>query len=94
MFLVVSSGSAALGQRFLAAAERTFADLSRMPELGGRKQFAEAEIGEVRIWSVHGFRSHLVFYRDRGTAVEIVRVLHAARDWEILFEPRPSEPAP
>lgn len=93
-YLVTTSGSTALGARFLAAAERSFADLSRSPELGSRRSFAGAELDAVRIWPIHRFRSHLIFYLDRGAVLEIVRVLHAARDWAALFEPPPIDPSP
>jgi plasmid stabilization system protein ParE len=42
-----------------------------------------SELTGVRSFPVHGFESHLVFYRsmDRGGAgIEILRVLHGARD--------------
>ena len=34
-----------------------------------------------------GFTSHLIFYRPARNGVEIVRVIHGARDIEGLFEP-------
>ena len=39
----------------------------------------------MRIWQVKGFRNIIVFYRPRAGAVEIVRVLHGARDFAALF---------
>ncbi len=92
-YLVSASQSAALGRRFLAATERSFADLSRQPELGARRRFSADEVGEVRIWPIHGFRSHLIFYRESGAGIEIIRVLHAARDWAALFEPPATDTA-
>jgi toxin ParE1/3/4 len=40
----------------------------------------------LRRWPVPGFRNYLVFYRSVGADVEIVRVLHAARDINVALE--------
>jgi toxin ParE1/3/4 len=40
----------------------------------------------LRSWRMRGFESWLVFYRVTEEAVEIVRVLHGARDLEAAFE--------
>lgn len=34
-----------------------------------------------------GFTSHLIFYRPINYGIEVVRVIHGARDIERLFEP-------
>jgi len=39
----------------------------------------------LRAWPIDGFRNHLVFYRPTDEGVDIVRVLHGARDIEALF---------
>ena len=37
-------------------------------------------LGDIRVVAVSGFRSYLVFSRTAADSVEIVRVLHGARD--------------
>lgn len=41
----------------------------------------------IRSWVVTEFTSYLIFYRELpdGSGVEIVRVLHGARDLDALF---------
>jgi toxin ParE1/3/4 len=39
----------------------------------------------MRWHSVRGFRKYLVFYIPRSDGIEVVRVLHGARDLEALF---------
>lgn len=41
-----------------------------------------ADLGfpEVRSWRVRGFPRHLIFYRALPDRVQILRVLHGARD--------------
>lgn len=40
----------------------------------------------MRVWPVKGFRKILVFYRPIAVGVEIVRVVHGARDFAALFD--------
>jgi toxin ParE1/3/4 len=39
-------------------------------------------MGEVRQWRIKNFQDYLVFYRVQDDRVEILRVLHGARDLE------------
>jgi plasmid stabilization system protein ParE len=39
----------------------------------------------MRKWPIKGFRGFLVFYRDEGTSVAILRVVHGSRDLPKLF---------
>jgi toxin ParE1/3/4 len=34
------------------------------------------------VWPIKGFANYLIFYRMRSNSIEIVRVLHGARDIE------------
>ena len=72
--------------RFLAAAEASFQLLATMPELGERQEFRRAELAELRAWQVRGFENHLIFYRPIEHGIEVLRVLHAARDIAALFD--------
>jgi len=40
---------------------------------------------DVRIWLVKGFEKYLVFYRPTDDVVEILQVLHAARDIDSIL---------
>jgi toxin ParE1/3/4 len=75
-----------LSRRFLAAADATFADLLATPGLGRVREFHGARLHGLRSWRIRGFENWLVFYRVTEEAVEILRVLHGARDLEALFE--------
>ncbi len=73
------------GFRFLLAAEHAFSQLARMPGLGERFETANPNLDGLRCGSVPGFRNHRVFYLTRDDRIEIVRVLHAARDLEEML---------
>jgi toxin ParE1/3/4 len=71
--------------RFLAAAERTFLRLAAMPELGERQEFGRRELAGLRVWQVEGFENYVIFYRTADGGIEVLRVLHAARDVSAIF---------
>jgi toxin ParE1/3/4 len=53
-----------------------------MPGLGSPWESDLERLQEVRYCIVTRFKYHVVFYREIGDAVEIVRLLHASRDLE------------
>jgi toxin ParE1/3/4 len=71
--------------RFLDSAEESFRDLERMPLMGTRREFQNPKLAGIRLWRVKGFPKHLIFYRPLEDGIEIIRVLHSARDIEALF---------
>jgi toxin ParE1/3/4 len=72
--------------RFLAAAEASFQLLAAMPELGELQRFGRTELADLRTWQVRGFENYLIFYRPVKQGIEVVRVLHAARDIDAVFD--------
>ena len=75
--------------RFLQATEASYARLAAMPELGERQEFERKELAGLRAWQVRGFENYLIFYRLIEQGLEIVRVLHAARDIAAIFGDQP-----
>jgi len=73
-------------ERFIDVAEDTFRFLSDTPGAGCIHQFFIEELRGVRMWPIRGFEKHLVFYREISNGVEIIRVIHGARDIPAIFE--------
>jgi toxin ParE1/3/4 len=71
--------------RFLAAAEATFKQLGEMPGIGKPCQFSNPKLEGVRQQAIKGFKKYLVFYRPTDLDVEIIRVIHSARDIEAIL---------
>lgn len=86
LFLYIDRHNHDAAVRFLDAAEDSFRMLAAMPELGERQTFTRPELAELRVWQVKGFENHLIFYRHTDGGVEMVRVLHASRDAEAVFD--------
>ena len=71
--------------RFTRAAEETFLQLVQMPNMGRHSEFQSSRLSNVRQWRIPGFENHLIFYRPIEDGIEVLRVLHGARDIERLF---------
>lgn len=72
--------------RFYDAANATYKMLLEDPRRWGFYGFSQPRLTDVRKRSVIGFPNYLVFYRIDADMVEIIRVLHGARDLSTLFE--------
>ncbi len=72
--------------RFYEAANRTFQELARMPGLGERRESDHPRLAGLRVHTIEAFPNHLAFYRQTAEGIEIVRVLHGARDLERILE--------
>lgn len=81
----ISDNNIDAAMRFLDAAEGTIAFLAANPHVGQFFVPADESMPPLRIWPVDGFRNHLIFFRPTDDGVEIVRVLHGARNLESLF---------
>jgi toxin ParE1/3/4 len=75
--------------RFYDAAGTTFGKLAGMPGLGERWPSANPRLSGLRVWRIEGFEKHLIFYRATDDGIEIVRILHGARDIDTVLEAEP-----
>jgi toxin ParE1/3/4 len=76
----------ASAHRFLFAADETFAWLAKHPKVGMRCEFENPLAADVRCWRVKGFKNYLIFYRRITRGIQVIRILHGARDIAALFE--------
>jgi toxin ParE1/3/4 len=79
-------GGAEIAQRFLDATQSTFEALAKMPKLGVLCAFRSPTLRHLRRWPVKGFENWLIFYQPRRNGVEIIHVIHGARDIESLLD--------
>lgn len=77
--------SAEVAIHFLDAFDAAISLLRRSPGIGGPCRFRNAHIEGIRVWPIAGFKNHLIFYRVLPDELEIVRVLHGARDLNSIF---------
>jgi len=86
LYLAQNAGDAT-ALRFLDATRDTYQNLLETPGAGALiSDLWGSRVQGMRRWPVRGFRSYLVFYQAREDKVQIVRVLHGARDIAAILE--------
>jgi toxin ParE1/3/4 len=85
LYIAQDSVDAAL--RFLDAAQTAFGRLRSFPEIGRSREFLHPDLRNVRSWPIPKFEKHVIFYRLAGEVVDVLRVIHSARDLESIFGP-------
>jgi toxin ParE1/3/4 len=84
--IAVNNLDAAL--RFYGAVSETYELIETYPGIGTRRMARNRRLTGLRSFGVIGFRNYLVFFRSEHIHVEIVRVLHGARDIDSIMGPR------
>src|SRR5262245_49681023 len=87
IFIHLAHFSARTARRFLKAMQRACDLLVLFPQLGGLWESPNLSLSDVRVWPVRGFKRYLIFYRPLDDGIEILRVLHASRDFHRIFNP-------
>jgi toxin ParE1/3/4 len=82
---ILVNGTTAAAERYLEMADKTFMQLLTTPGLGKVVGFVPDRMGGVRQWRIKMFTDYLVFYRAGDDRIEILRVLHGARDLEEIL---------
>jgi toxin ParE1/3/4 len=77
---LVRDAGLGVARRFSAEAEATFTRLAGMPGMGTRTRYEHPALTDLRFFPISRYRKFLVFYRPVPDGIEIVRVLHGARD--------------
>jgi toxin ParE1/3/4 len=83
-FIGRSNPRAAL--RFLDAFDQTVAKLAKMPGLGSPYESSHPRLQDVRIQPIARFKKYWIFYRPTKNRIEVLRVLHGARELDAALE--------
>jgi toxin ParE1/3/4 len=71
--------------RVVDAAYRTCKNLSDYPELGRLREISGIDSKSMRSFVIKDFPNYVIFYRSLPGTIQIVRVLHGARNIDALF---------
>jgi toxin ParE1/3/4 len=86
-YAFIAGDKAAPADRFLRVAESSFQLLARMPTIGTAWESPDPRLAGVRVYPLpRGFRNYRVFYRPLPDGVEVLAVLHGARDLGAALE--------
>ncbi len=75
----------AVALRFIDNAERAFEQLRVAPQIGALLGLDELPYEDLRRWHIDGFARLLIVYREVSDGIEVIRVLHTARDIPTLL---------
>ncbi len=75
---------ARIAAHFLDAVDATVRFLTKNRHTG--RERLDLAVAGLRSWRVDGFPRYLIFYQPTEAGVLIVRLLHASRDFENLFQ--------
>jgi toxin ParE1/3/4 len=81
----IATGSIDAALRFYQATQDAFNLLADFPGAGARQSVPDPAFAELRIWPITGFRNYLVCYFPLPDGVEVLRVVHGARDVNRVF---------
>jgi toxin ParE1/3/4 len=73
-------------RRFLAAVRKAYTSLAAMPEMGTRWEAESPRFSTVRYFAIPRYPNYVIFYRPFSDGVEILHILHGARDLGPLLE--------
>ena len=85
-FAYIGQNNLDAANRFLVAVEEALAKLERLPGMGRVRAFRRQELQGIRSWVVRGFENYIIFYREVEGGIEVLRVLHGARDIDRVLE--------
>ena len=75
-----------LAERYFAAVDATCLLLIEQPLAGVLYDSRIERLARLRRFPIRGFGNYLLFYLPLEYGIDVVRVLHAARDIDNLFE--------
>jgi toxin ParE1/3/4 len=70
--------------RFLDAAREAADMLADLPRLGPAGRFRSRSLRQIRIWPIRGFDKFLMVYAADRRGIDVLRVVHGARDLDAL----------
>lgn len=70
---------------FLVAVEDSIEEIGRNPFIGKQREFKNPQLKNLRLKLVKGFSNYQIYYTAEAETIEIIRVLHGARDAEDIF---------
>jgi toxin ParE1/3/4 len=82
---LADQATAEVAERYFTAVDQTCARLAKQPRSGTPYDSGVARLEGVRRVPVSGFTAYLLFYMPHADGIDVVRVLHGARDIEHLF---------
>lgn len=82
----IGSDRPTAARRFLKQVSATLESLARFPGIGRLYETTHPALQGIRVTSVASFRNYLLFYRANAESIELLAVIHGARDLPNLLD--------
>jgi|CXWL01.1.fsa_nt_gi toxin ParE1/3/4 len=79
-FLWIHKDNPSAAIKFIDDVEQTCNALAQMPSIGSRHYADIALVRGIRMIAVNNFKNYLLFFTEYETHIEVIRLLHGARD--------------
>ena len=89
-YSVIAADKIEPAERFLEVAEDAFERLAEMPGIGRKWDSPERRLARLRVYPIPGFRNYLIFYREIDGGIEVLTILHGARDLDAALDDLPT----
>ena len=84
-FVFIGEDNLDIAVYFLVAVEDSIEQIGKNPFIGKACEFKDSHIRNLQIWKVKGCTNYQIFYTVTEETIEIIRVLHGARDLPDIF---------
>ncbi len=84
-FVFIGEENLDIAVHFLVAVEDSIELICQNPFLGRSREFKDSKIKNIRMMLVKHFHNYQIYYTVKDEIIEIVRVLHGARDVSDIF---------
>ncbi|MEK7724621.1 MAG: type II toxin-antitoxin system RelE/ParE family toxin [Acidobacteriota bacterium] len=84
-FVYIGEDNLDVAVHFLVAVEDSIEEIGRNPFVGSQRKFKNPQVKNLRMRLVKSFSNFQIFYTTQAETIEIIRVLHGARDLEDIF---------
>jgi toxin ParE1/3/4 len=80
----IAKDNPAAAHRLLDATRAAADMLAELPKLAPAGRFRSRGLARIRIWPIRGFEKILIIYAIERTGIDVLRVVHGARDLDVL----------
>jgi len=86
IYVRLALDSIEVAERFVDDVEQAVQFVRNSPRAGRLGGWTSGALKGLRVWRLPQFASHLLFYRPFEGGIEVVRILHGARDLPSILE--------
>ena len=84
--LYIAQDNQEVADRFLDAVEEAVDRIAQLPYIGTAHPSSNPALLGLRRWPINGFEKYLIFYLVFEDTIDLVRILHSARDLTHILE--------